>query len=112
MPSTPDITMLPVPIYRWAPPTEGLTKDPTPPYLKAHGQAEGMWHHLPAHLADIPAVGVELLCRALHPQPQLQAEQQAGVCHPARAASVHLSVRPWVPLLQLSLFLPPALVSS
>lgn len=82
-----------------------------PPFLlparaarQAHGRA--------AHLADIPAVGVELLGRALHPQPQLQAEQQAGVRHPSGAASVHPSVRPCVPLLQLSLFLQPALVSS
>lgn len=82
-----------------------------PPFLlparaarQAHGRA--------AHLADIPAVGVELLGRALHPQPQLQAEQQAGVRHPSGAASVHPSVCPCVPLLQLSLFLQPALVSS
>lgn len=112
VPRAPNVAVLPMSTRCWAPPTEGHTGDPTPHCLNAQGQAEGMQGHLPAHLADIPAVGVELLGRALHPQPQLQAEQQAGVRHPSGAASVHPSVRPCVPLLQLSLFLQPALVSS
>lgn len=46
------------------------------------------WHkwrppwHLPA---DIPALRVELLGRALHPQPQLEAEDGPGALHSSRA---------------------------
>lgn len=38
--------------------------------------------HLPA---DVPAVGVELLGRALHPQPQVEAEDAPGAPHPSGA---------------------------
>lgn len=82
------------------------------------GHKQGPPWHLPA---DIPAVGVKLLGRALHPQPQLEAEDGPGAPHPGGArgpksrrllSPVLVSVCPVRPVLSLlwcSLFLPPAL---
>lgn len=51
-------------------------------------RAPRRWHRWgpPWHSpADVPALRVELLGRALHPQPQLQAEDGPGALHPSRA---------------------------
>lgn len=80
------------------------------------------WHkwgppwHLPA---DVPAPRVELLGRALHPQPQLQAEDGPGSLHPSWAPGPQSWWLPSPTLVSLcpsvpshpwcGLFLPPAL---
>lgn len=110
----PSTVLFPVPTqHRAAAPRPWKAGPRIPPCC--HPRVPGRWWHPPVRLADVPAVGVKLLDRALHPQPQLQAQGQAqqrpGARHRAGAVSVRPSFCPScpVPLPRLGLFLLPAL---
>lgn len=106
----PSTVLFPVPTqHRAAAPRPWKAGPRIPPCC--HPRVPGRWWHPPVRLADVPAVGVELLGRALHPQPQPQAQQRPGARHRARAVSVRPSFCPSrpVPLPRLGLFLLPAL---